>query len=145
MNKSKILKIDYYVVGLYIGIGLLLFLAYKFGILSQDTINSGLLGFGLMGSLLLYGFYYKRLRYLKVNLIWILISLIQVLIYSISVKNTDFNDAIGGTFLNSLFYLPLMLVIFQTLRLIYKLIFRYEIIINLRICLLYTSPSPRDS
>ena len=132
LSKSRVLKIDYYAIGIYITIGLLIFLAYKFEILSQKTINLGLLGLGLIGSLLLYGFYYKRFRYLKINLIWGFISLIQIYIYVISIPNPDFNDAIDGRYLNSLFYLPSMLVIFQTLRLLYKIIFNHEIIINLR-------------
>ncbi len=132
ISKSRIIKIDYYVIGIYLTIGLLILLASELKVVSQKTVNSGLLGFGLMGSLLLYGFYYKRFRYLKVNLIWGFISLIQICIYVISKPNPDFNDAIGGTYLNTLFYLPLMLGVFQTLRLLYKLIFKCEIIINLR-------------
>ena len=132
VSESKILKIDYYVVGIYLAIGLLILLTYKAEILVQKTLNSALLGFGLMGSLLLYGCYYKRFRYLKVNIIWSFISIIQISIYAVSTPNPDFNNAIGGNYLNSLFYLPLMLTVFQTLRLLYKQIFKYEIIINLR-------------
>ncbi len=125
-------KLDYYAIGIYLSIGLTIAFAYYFKVLSQEKINTGLLLFGLAGSLLLYGFYYNRLRNLMITLIWSIISLFQIIIYFVTKSNTDFNNAIEGTYLSSLFYLPLLLIIFQMLRFCYKLIYKQELIISLR-------------
>ncbi len=105
---------------------------YKAKILPQSDINKGLLMFGIMGSLFIYGFDYKKLRRFDVNIVWIIISIIQIFIYSITKNNYEFNDKIGSTYLNSLFYLPIMLFTFQILRFIFKAIFKQELIINTR-------------
>ena len=119
-------------IGLYLSVGIAISIAYTYELITQNQINNSILLFGLMGSLSLYGFYAERLSEFWVFSVWTLIAIAQIVIYFLNYKNTNFNNAIGGTYLTSLFYLPLLLVIFSILRLIFKLIFKKEIIINLR-------------
>jgi len=132
LNKTKIIKTDYYAIGFYLIAGLVLTSVYHFNLLSQDKVNIGVLGFGLLGTIALYSYYYNRLRIFRVNFIWAIIATIQILIYNLIKSNTDFNNAIGGTYLKSLFYLPLLLIILAVLRLFYRLIFKRELIVNMR-------------
>ena len=119
-------------IGLYLSVGIAISIIYTYELLTQNQINNSILLFGLMGSLLLYGLYAERLSEFWVFSVWTLIAIAQIVIYFLNYKNTNFNNAIGGSYLTSLFYLPLLLVIFSILRLTFKLIFKKEIIINLR-------------
>lgn len=130
MEIHKLKKIDYIITTIYLLGSFIIFFIYTKGLLPQKTINPIFLFYYLGSAFLLYGMYYKRLRKLKVNLIWGGISLIQILVYMSTKGNIDFVNASGGTFLESLLHLPVMLVSFQILRLIFKIIYKEELIIN---------------
>ena len=130
MQKTDFNKIDYFVIGLYLLIGLLIFFCYYQNVLSQKTINESVLAFGFMGAFGLYGLYYKRLRILKVLGVWILIGLIQIVIYLTNKHNTDFESAIGGSYLEYLIMLPILILAFSLLRYLYWLIYKQELVIT---------------
>lgn len=130
MERTDLKKIDYIVLGLYLIIGLLIFIFYYQNIFPQKTINESVLAFGFGFPFLLYGLYYKRLRNVKVIAIWSLIALFQIGIYLKYKQNSDFISTIGSSYLEYLMMLPILIIILSLLRYWYWLIYKQELVIT---------------
>ncbi|MEN8817073.1 MAG: hypothetical protein ABF274_09425 [Nonlabens sp.] len=114
LDSKNVEKVDKIVASIYIALGLLLIIIFNYQLLEIELIQSLILFFGIWVSLMLYAGYYKRLRSLKVTLVWSVISIVQILIYFIFKDEISLFDKISGTYLNSMFYLPTMLICFHS-------------------------------
>ncbi len=95
MNKSKIDKVDYIVISLYLLIGGLVWWAYKFFIIPQQYINQILIALTFVGPYSLFLLYYKRLRIPSVSLIWFCIGFLQWFLLNKLKDNSDFKSEAG--------------------------------------------------
>ncbi|CAH0336675.1 hypothetical protein FVB9288_02386 [Flavobacterium sp. CECT 9288] len=115
MNETRIDKIDYVVVSLYLLFGAFIGVSYKFSILRQENINMILLALTFGGPFSLFLMYYKRLRIPTVSLIWFVIGISQWYLVDLLKSNPDFDSAIG-TFADYDLNLLAMIIIFTVFR-----------------------------
>ena len=117
MNETRIDKIDYVVVALYMLIGAFICVSYKFSLLRQENINIILLSLTFGGPLSLFLMYYKRLRIPTVSLIWFVLGICQWYFVDQLKSNPDFDSAIG-TYADYDLNLLAMIIIFTVFRIL---------------------------
>lgn len=122
---------DYVVIGLYLLLWGFISVCYSFSYLKMSTLNSLIQVVLFLFPVLLFISYYRRLRVLKVNLIWLMISLIQIVILFQFKNNNEFQN-MRGSYLDSIYNLFFMLVMLFIFRKIYFYFFKQELIIITR-------------
>jgi hypothetical protein len=125
MNETRIDKIDYVVIALYMLIGAFIWVSYEFAFLRQENINMILLALTFGGPLTLFLMYYKRLRIPTVSLIWFVLGVFQWYLVSPLKSNPDFNSVIG-TFANYDLNLLAMIILFTVFRVLSLLTTKQE-------------------
>jgi hypothetical protein len=125
MNESKIDKIDYVVISLYLLIGGFIWYAYTFSIIPQQNINEVLLALTFIGPFSLFLMYYQRLRIPTVSIIWFCIGFLQWFLVDKLKENSDF-DSVIGTYADYDLNLLAMMIIFTIFRLLSLLITKQE-------------------
>jgi len=110
---------------------LLLWVCYNFNLVPLEIIKSCTFVYFFILPLILISLLFRNLRNLKYYSFWIIIGLIQLLIYYCSKDNHDFFLA-RGTGLVSLKVLLPVLIMFQLLRQISLKVYKQEMIISIR-------------
>ncbi len=137
MNETRIDKIDYVVVSIYLLFGAFIWVSYKFSILRQENINMILLALTFGGPSSLFLMYYKRLRIPSISLIWFVIGISQWYLVDQLKSNPDFNSAVG-TFADYDLNLLTMIIIFTVFRFLSLLTTKQEFMMAARF-------SPKDN
>ncbi|WP_345164341.1 hypothetical protein [Nibribacter koreensis] len=128
MNETKIDTIDYVLASIYLGVGMLIWLAYIFSFLPQEQINQMLMAITLGGPVSLFLMYYKRLRIKSVMLLWSVIGIVQMItVYQLK-GNPDFR-AVNGTYADNHLSLLTMVVMVLIFRVTSLLITRQELVV----------------
>ncbi|MES2590074.1 MAG: hypothetical protein V4622_13930 [Bacteroidota bacterium] len=97
----------------------------------MKTINQLIQFASFLVPIILFITYFKRLRVLKVFLIWLAIALLQIVVL-FPFKNLVEFKAERGSYLDSIFNLLIMLVMLFVFRTIYFFCFKQELIIITR-------------
>lgn len=77
----------------------------------------------------MYTWYYKRLRFTSVFLVWLIIGIFQVILLFFLKQNPDF-DGFNGNYTFTLAYLPCMLFSYTLMRWAYKLFYNEDLVIT---------------
>ncbi|MBB6610236.1 hypothetical protein H7F15_04230 [Pontibacter sp. Tf4] len=125
MKETRIDRVDYFVISLYLIIGASIWFSYKFSLLRQENINMVLLWLTFAGPISLFLMYYQRLRIPTVSIIWLVIGLAQWYLVDKLKSNHDF-DSVIGTYADYDLNLLAMIVIFTVFRILSLLITRQE-------------------
>jgi hypothetical protein len=125
MNETKIDKIDYAVISLFMLIGAFIWISYKFSLLRQENINMILLALTFGGPFSLFLMYYKRLRIPTVSLIWFVLGISQWYFVDQLKSNPDFNSVIG-TYADYDLNLLAMIIMFTVFRILSLLTTKQE-------------------
>lgn len=122
---------DFLVVSIHLLVGLIFWTIYNLDWTSGTNIKQWISGYYFLMPFALVGLFFRNLRNFKFYLIWIVVGLIQLLIY-ISVKdNADFQFARGTAFSGLKALLPTLLV-FQVFRLSFFSLRGQEMIVTMR-------------
>ena len=125
MKETRIDRVDYVVVSLYLFIGAFIWFSYEFSLLRQENINMVLLALTFVGPYSLFLMYYQRLRIPTVSIIWFVIGVAQWYLVDKLKSNPDF-DSVVGTYADHDLDLLVMIVIFTAFRILSLLITRQE-------------------
>jgi hypothetical protein len=110
---------------------LFLWVCYNYDLVPLGKIKSWTHAYFFILPLILIGLLFRNLRNLKYYWIWMIIGLIQLIIYHYAKDNFDFFFARGTGLLGLKALLP-VLIIFQLLRQISLKVYKQEMIISIR-------------
>lgn len=120
--------IDYLVIIIYLLFGGFISISYNYFYLEIDTVKSLVQFFLVLAPILLFTAYYKRLRVLKVFLLWILLSVVQIATLFPLKEMKEFQN-LRGSYFDSMYNLLIMLSMLFVFRMIYSYFFKQELII----------------
>ena len=111
--------------------GLFFWASYKTRAIPIDTLKEIISSYNFLLPIVLIGLFFRKLRNVKFYLIWLVIGLVQLIIYQLAVDNPDFTFPRGTAFDGLVALLP-TLIMFQLMRQIFYSIKRKEMIISIR-------------
>lgn len=120
--------VDYIVISIYLLIWGFIVISYNFSFLELKTVNRSIEQITLFAPTILLISYFKRLRVFKVNLTWLVLSVLQAMILFSFRNEKDFQHGTGSYF-DLKYNLLIMLIMFFAFRLIYFYFFKQELII----------------
>lgn len=113
-SSNKIEPFDKVLPIIYTILGSCIILVHYFNA-SNKNVNISLEAYGIIGTLLLYLFYFKKLRIQRIYIMWSFIGILQFMLYFKYRNEEIFGSVSGHTYLSMLICLPLMLVVFKVL------------------------------
>lgn len=124
-------KGDLIIILTHLTIGLLIWGVYKNDLVDNKLLKDFTSTYFFLTPFLLVGLFFRKLRKPKFYLIWLIISIAQLLIYPFVKNNLDF-DFPRGTAFDGLVALFPTLMVYQLLRLTFYSVKGQEMIISLR-------------
>lgn len=124
-------KTDVIIVSSHLVVGLMIWCAHQYRLLDGKYLRDFSNAYIFLGPLVLVGLFFRRLRKIRFWFIWVLISILQLWIYSVVKDHPDF-DFLNGNAFDSLVALFPTLLVYQVLRLIYYSVMGREMIVSLR-------------
>ena len=129
--KPKLLVADFIVIFTHLLVGLIFFGLCNLDLLSRTDIKEWISGYFFLMPFALVGLFFRNLRRLKFYFIWIVIGIIQMMIYYSLSDNPDF-QFVRGNGLSGLKALLPTLIVFQILRLTFFNLRGQEMIVTMR-------------
>ncbi len=131
LQSGPVDKTDQIVILTHLLIGILIWFTYQSHLLDREFIRNFTSSYLFLLPFILIGLFFRKLRKIRFYLIWLIISLLQLFIYSKLKDNPDFLLPRGTAFGGLTGLLP-TLVMFQLLRQIFYSINGKEMIISLQ-------------
>jgi hypothetical protein len=131
LQSGPVDKADQMVILTHLFIGILIWFTYQSHFLDKELIRNFTSRYLFLLPFILIGLFFRKLRKIRFYLIWLIISLIQIFIYSKLKDNPDFIIPRGTAFGGLTGLLP-TLIMYQLLRQIFYSIKEKEMIISLQ-------------
>ncbi len=129
--KLRLGILDLILVSIHLLVGLIFWMIYNVDLISGINLKMWISAYYFLVPFALVGLFYRNLRNFKYYLIWIVIGLIQLLIYNLIKDNPDFQFPRSTAFSGLKTLLPTLLM-FQIFRLVFFSLRGQEMIITMR-------------
>ncbi len=129
--KLRVGILDFILVFIHLLVGLIFWMIYYGDLISGTNLKMWISGYYFLVPFALVGIFFRNLRNFKYYLIWIVIGLIQLLIYNLIKDHPDFQFPRSTAFSGLKTLLPTLLM-FQIFRLVFFSLRGQEMIITMR-------------
>jgi hypothetical protein len=101
---------------IHLGVGIFFVMAYFLFYSNIETIKMMILGYYTLFNVFFLFFYHSQLRVRRIYLIWMVIAIIQLVLYFININNLMWSKWAFNNVLSTLAGLPIVLVLYQAFR-----------------------------